>query len=482
MSVFVLQSYCKPLKFSMLLVAALAVTVAISTLGSGCKRDTAFDYHLDTGLARLRGGEFEAAIVHLKKAAQRNQTSASAYCNLGIAYWKHGDIQRAIETLTMSHDLDSSDSRPLELLAYVYMDANRFDDAREFLERANNLLPNRPRILTHLALLEFEVGQAPKVKEYLDKALQLDATYGPALYNMAVYALIEAKDKPTAQSYFARYVTSNRNGSRTGDALEQLRLLREPVVVNPPPPVNRGPEGSTPAPVPARPKPAPVAESPKPAPAAERPKPAPVVESPAPAPAGVAVENGGTNQAITADLAAATRDGDPVPPTPVKVSPSSSPAPAADSAQAHWKKAMTAHAYKDWEGAVRHYEETIKLDPKLRKVAYNLGLAYKEMGKIEEACRAFETEIKLDPSMVKAHYMAAVTLHELKDSSRAIKAAQSTLRLQPQYDKAHFLLGLLYWENGDFVASRKHFEDAVKYAEDASSRDRANAWLKNLDQ
>ncbi len=458
------KTFSKPLKGSTLLLAALVVTLAMSTFGSGCKRETAFDYHLDTGLARLRGGEFEAAIVHLKKAAQRNQTSASAYCNLGIAYWKHGDIPRAIETLTMSYDLDSLDSRPLELLAYVYMDANRFDDARDHLERADAEAPNQPRILTHLALLEFEVGEASKAKTYLEKALKQDATFGPALYNMAVYSLVEAKDKPTAQSYFARYVTSNRTGSRTGDALEQLRLLREPMVARPPAPVSRPPERTRP-------------------PAREEPPVPPVRTENTRDDHGT--DEGETDDTGDADVAATvgrSGDEDSGREASLTVTESVKPARSAKTAQAHWKMAMTAHTYKDWEGAVKHYEETIKQDPKLRRVAYNLGLAYKEMGKIEDARKAFETELKLDPSMVKANYMLAVMLRELKDTGGAIMAAQRTLNLKPQYGKAHFILGLLFWENGDFVASRKHFENAVTYAADSSSRDRASAWLKNLDQ
>jgi tetratricopeptide (TPR) repeat protein len=166
----------------------------------------------------------------------------------------------------------------------------------------------------------------------------------------------------------------------------------------------------------------------------------------------------------------------------VAIRESERPARSTKSAKAHWKMAMTAHTYKDWPAAVRHYKKTMQVDPKLKLVAYNLGLAYKEMGNAKEARRAFEAELRLDPSMLKANYMMAVVLREMKETGPAISAAQRTLKLDPKYAKAHFMLGLLYWENGDFASSRTHFQSASKYANDAASRNRAEAWLKNLEQ
>ena len=438
-------------------VLALVMGLTSTLVLCGCGRETAFDYHLETGLARLKGGEFEAAIVHLKKAAQRQPTSASAYCNLGIAYWKHGDLERAMEMLTMANDLDGSDSRPLELLAYVHMDAERFEDARLYLERANNGLPDQVRILTQLALLEYEVGNGAEAEAYLKRALQIDSNYGPALYNLGVYAMVDTKDEPAAQSYFARYVASNRNGSRVNDALKQLEQLRE----------SRRPK-LAPVPAPAEAQTPPVREAP-----AEASAPPPSQEPPqivVAVPKAPAESASSTASAQDPDEAALT------------VRESSQPARTAKSAQAHWKMAMTAHTYKDWPAAVRHYESAMAMDPNLRRIAYNLGLAFKEMGKPEEARKALEAELKLDPGMVKAHYMLAVVLRDLKDIDGAMAAAGSTLKLDPHYGKAHFLLGLLSWEKGDFESSRQHFTRAVQDSPDAASRKRAEAWLKNLDQ
>ncbi|MFT5241355.1 MAG: tetratricopeptide (TPR) repeat protein, partial [Kiritimatiellia bacterium] len=431
----------------------------------GCGRETAFDFHMQTGLARLRGGEFEAAVVHLKKAAQRQPTSAAAYCNLGVAYWKHGDTSRAIDALSLASDLDGTDSRPQELLAHVFIDVDRYDDARRSLERAAKHAQNQARIMTHLALVEYEAGDASNSEALLKRALKEDPNYGPALYNLGVYSLVEAKDKPAAQSYFARYAASNRNGQRAGAALEQLRQLRQPPT---------RPSGAD-APPPAR-----VDAS---AARVVEPRSEPATDMPT---ADVEPEDEGDSDADSvadSDVRASDADipADPPPPT-VTVRESERPARSANSAKAHWKMAMRAHTYKDWPAAVLHYKKTMQVDPELKLVAYNLGLAYKEMGKAEEARRAFETELKLDPSMLKANYMMSVVLREMKETGPAISAAQRTLKLDPKYAKAHFMLGLLYWENGDFGSSRTHFQHASKYANDVASRNRAEAWLKNLEQ
>jgi tetratricopeptide (TPR) repeat protein len=445
------------------LARALGVCLFLAILTPlGCGRETAFDFHMQTGLARLRGGEFEAAVVHLKKAAQRQPTSAAAYCNLGVAYWKHGDTSRAIDALSLASDLDGTDSRSQELLAHVFIDADRYDDARMSLELAAKNAQNQARIMTHLALVEYEAGDASKSEALLKRALKEDPNYGPALYNLGVYSLVEAKDKPAAQSYFARYAASNRNGPRAGAALEQLRQLRQP-------PTRPSGADAPPAAVSVD-----TAES-----RIVEPTPEPPADTRT---ADVAPEDEDDSDADSvARVSSVDTPADPPPPA-VAIRESERPARSTKSAKAHWKMAMTAHTYKDWPAAVRHYKKTMQVDPKLKLVAYNLGLAYKEMGNAKEARRAFEAELRLDPSMLKANYMMAVVLREMKETGPAISAAQRTLKLDPKYAKAHFMLGLLYWENGDFASSRTHFQSASKYANDAASRNRAEAWLKNLEQ
>ncbi len=84
--------------------------------------------------------------------------------------------------------------------------------------------------------------------------------------------------------------------------------------------------------------------------------------------------------------------------------------------------------------------------------------------------------------MVKAHYMLAVTLRELSKRPEAVDQCMQAIGKDPKYGKAHYLLGLMHWENGDFADARRHFSAAVQYAADQKSRERAENWLKNLDQ
>jgi len=184
---------------------AAAVAGAATVLLQGCRRDRG-ETDLAAGMAALEEQAYESAVQHLERAAKKQPVSASAYCNLGIAYWKLGRIERAVSSLTVAADLIGPDPLPLELLAQVYADARRWEEARDVLDRLSNGMPDTPRILTWQALVEYRAGETSAARDFLKRALVADPTYGPALYDMAVLYKDLPGGRPTAETLFEKYL------------------------------------------------------------------------------------------------------------------------------------------------------------------------------------------------------------------------------------------------------------------------------------
>lgn len=238
----------------------LGVPWLMATAGCG----GSYQKHLDAGFADLARTNYVDAARHFERVAQRQPPQSTAFYNLGLAYWKLGYTDQAVDALTMAGDLEHNDPRPMLLLTEVLQDAKRWDEARKVLTTISNGLPERPDLVTRLARLEYRAGNAEQAATYLDNALQLDPSYPPALYNMAVLARDQQKDALTAMRFFSRFLAVSTDQARIDRVHEELARLRQPFRPKPPAPPRpttmvSGAEAPPPAvPVAPAPGPAPV--------------------------------------------------------------------------------------------------------------------------------------------------------------------------------------------------------------------------------
>lgn len=184
----------------------------------------------------MRQANHVDAVRYFERARESRPQSASAYANLGMAYWKLGAHDLAIEALTTAGDLDVNDPRPQLLVADVLQEVKRWDDARDVLTEVMNGLPERADMITRLARLEYRAGKVEQASAHLEHALQIDAKYAPALYNMAVMARDKRQDTLAAMRYFSRYLSVATDQVRIDNVHEQLALLRQPFRPAPAPP------------------------------------------------------------------------------------------------------------------------------------------------------------------------------------------------------------------------------------------------------
>ena len=78
----------------------------------------------------------------------------------------------------------------------------------------------------------------------------------------------------------------------------------------------------------------------------------------------------------------------------------------------------------------------------------NLGFAYQDLNRFEDALAEYQTASEIDPSFAPAHYNAGNALYVMGRNDEAIVEFKEAIRLYPDYTAAHCTLGTIYQKQG----------------------------------
>jgi tetratricopeptide (TPR) repeat protein len=153
----------------------------------------------------------------------------------------------------------------------------------------------------------------------------------------------------------------------------------------------------------------------------------------------------------------------------------------------------------DYEGAAACFHRAIEIDSHRAGAHYNLGIALKRQGKLDEAITAFReairldskhlgahlalgavlcdgkhdyegaatcfhSAIKIDPDRAGTHYNLGIALKRQGKLDEAIGAFREAIRLDPGLASAHRNLGEVLWRKGVFADAIASFKTAVRLA------------------
>jgi tetratricopeptide (TPR) repeat protein len=195
------------------------------------------------GVAAWRLGQYRAAQEAFEDSRRLNPTLAEPVYNLAMLHRQAGEYAEAARLLEQAARLDESDPRPLEVLASLYAQNRQWPLARRSLHAALNRAPNSARILTALATIDLHtVGPEKSIESHLI-ALEKDARYAPALFNVGLIYQTRLGDAERAATYFRRFLALKPSGPAAEYAKKMLQLPTMPVARadSTPPPLRAAP-------------------------------------------------------------------------------------------------------------------------------------------------------------------------------------------------------------------------------------------------
>jgi tetratricopeptide (TPR) repeat protein len=130
---------------------------------------------------------------------------------------------------------------------------------------------------------------------------------------------------------------------------------------------------------------------------------------------------------------------------------------------------------KDYERAIKDYDEAIRLDPKftvaegggvhvgLKALAFrNRGLVWRAKQEYDKAIKDFDEAFRLDPHTARAFNNLGIDWHNEKEYDKAIKDFDEAIRLNPKYADAFNNRGFAWYNKQEYDKAIKDYDEAIR--------------------
>ena len=182
------------------------VTTTTGDMRSGASSEEAARLNMDLGISYLRQGDYEDAVVKLKKSIQEEPNNATAHRALGLAYEELGDSKGAEKEYREAVQQGPDDADALNQLASFLCMKGDKPEAQKLFDRALDIPLYQDR-----AMLYVNAGTCVKntdlalAEAYLRNALSLQPDYPSALIQLGEVAYAR-QNYLQARAFLERYV------------------------------------------------------------------------------------------------------------------------------------------------------------------------------------------------------------------------------------------------------------------------------------
>lgn len=180
----------------------------------------------ELGLALRQLSRLTDARAAFEQSAGLDDTLAEPVYNKGVLLVEEGRWQEALDCFKTAADRNASDSLALCYGGWLLLENQRWDEAREVLTEAQRRAPRNPWVLTALALLDLQANRLPAAIAGLQSALEYNARYGPALYNLARVNQQWLKNEGQAEALFEEFLRLDPGGEPAAEATRALTTIR----------------------------------------------------------------------------------------------------------------------------------------------------------------------------------------------------------------------------------------------------------------
>ncbi len=133
----------------------------------------------------------------------------------------------------------------------------------------------------------------------------------------------------------------------------------------------------------------------------------------------------------------------------------------------------------EYENAIKHFNEAIRLKPDLANAYFNRGVTYAFRGEFDDAVKDFDMVIQLQADHAGAYYNRGNTYIDKGEFDNAIKDFGKAIELDTYYLNAYYNRGFAYLKKGVFDNAIKDFDMVIQLQPDHAEpyNNRGEAWL-----
>jgi protein O-mannosyl-transferase len=132
------------------------------------------------------------------------------------------------------------------------------------------------------------------------------------------------------------------------------------------------------------------------------------------------------------------------------------------SADAHFNLGVVLAAIGSADEAMEHYREALRLNPRRAETHFNMAAVLFSAGKLDEAMAHYREALRINPDYVEAHYNLGGALLATGRIDEAIEHYRAALRIDPDFALAHNNLGSILLQRGRLDDAIKHFQETLR--------------------
>lgn len=117
--------------------------------------------------------------------------------------------------------------------------------------------------------------------------------------------------------------------------------------------------------------------------------------------------------------------------------------------------------HHEWDKALVHYQQTIKLAPMFPNPYINIGNVYHKKKEYDKAEQWMKRALQLDPGSALASYNLGNILREAGKTDEAISVYKKALQLNPRYIEAANNLANIYFKKRNFPEAISYYKKAL---------------------
>jgi len=176
----------------------------------------------EIGICDLRSGNYQSAVVHLKKALEQGPDDVDAHINLALAHKHEGSLKDAERHNLRALELKNDSVEALSNLGHLYYESAQYDTAKQMYVRAVNLEKNLVDVHVRMANLYLFDGEIENCVEASDSILKtLNLPYSKTLHDIQdlaeIFLLISSGLKQTGKTQLSE------EARQTGNVLRQMQ-------------------------------------------------------------------------------------------------------------------------------------------------------------------------------------------------------------------------------------------------------------------
>jgi len=111
--------------------------------------------------------------------------------------------------------------------------------------------------------------------------------------------------------------------------------------------------------------------------------------------------------------------------------------------------------------AIAQYEKALQIKPGYAEADKNLGVAYFQTGRVDQAIEFYQAALKIDPRDAEAYNKRAMAFAQKGQPDKAIADCQKALELRPGYVEAYNNLGIVLFQTGQTGEAIAQYQKAL---------------------